>query len=85
MLLTIVGFFLFLFVLSFMWMDNERETIARSNRSADERYEILRTKREQDEERLHSYGWIDQDKGIVRLPIDRAMELLLQETNQTQN
>jgi len=28
-----------------------------------------------------SYAWIDQDKGIVQLPIDRAMVLTLQELN----
>jgi hypothetical protein len=27
---------------------------------------------------LNTYGWIDRGNGIVRLPIDRAMELLLQ-------
>ena len=27
---------------------------------------------------LNTYGWIDRQSGIVRLPIDRAMELLLQ-------
>jgi len=27
---------------------------------------------------LNSYGWIDRQEGIVRLPIDRAMELLLE-------
>ena len=27
---------------------------------------------------LHSYGWIDQQKGIVRIPIERAMELTAQ-------
>ena len=26
-----------------------------------------------------SYGWVDQGKGVVRLPIDRAMELTVQE------
>ena len=25
---------------------------------------------------LHSYGWVDREAGIVRLPIDRAIELL---------
>jgi hypothetical protein len=28
-----------------------------------------------------TYAWIDQDKGIVQLPIDRAMVLTLQELN----
>lgn len=27
---------------------------------------------------LNSYGWIDRQSGVVRLPIDRAMELILQ-------
>jgi hypothetical protein len=27
---------------------------------------------------LNSYAWIDRQNGIVRLPIDRAMELLLE-------
>ncbi|MGA9811284.1 MAG: hypothetical protein WBQ64_00825 [Terriglobales bacterium] len=31
-----------------------------------------------EEQALHSYGWIDQSAGVVRIPIDRAMELLAQ-------
>lgn len=27
---------------------------------------------------LNNYGWVDKQNGVVRLPIDRAMELLLQ-------
>lgn len=30
------------------------------------------------EKLLNTYGWVDHQNGIVRLPIDRAMELLLQ-------
>ena len=26
---------------------------------------------------LHQYAWIDPDKGIVRIPVDRAMDLIL--------
>jgi hypothetical protein len=25
---------------------------------------------------LKSYGWIDRDKGVVHIPIDRAIEIL---------
>ncbi|HEV2176867.1 MAG TPA: hypothetical protein VGW33_06665 [Terriglobia bacterium] len=32
----------------------------------------------QETETLDTYGWVDQNAGIVRIPIDRAMELLLQ-------
>jgi hypothetical protein len=31
-----------------------------------------------EENTLYSYGWIDQQAGTVRIPIDRAMELLAQ-------
>jgi len=30
-------------------------------------------------EALNSYGWVDQNKGLVRLPIDKAMEITIQE------
>lgn len=32
----------------------------------------------QEAQTLHSYGWVDQEAGVVRIPIDRAMELLAQ-------
>jgi hypothetical protein len=31
-----------------------------------------------DQEKLNSYGWVDQNAGIARIPIDRAMDLLVQ-------
>jgi hypothetical protein len=36
------------------------------------------TLREDEAKKLHSYGWVDQDGGVARIPIDRAMELMLQ-------
>jgi hypothetical protein len=30
-------------------------------------------------ERLSSWGWVDRKQGTVRMPIDRAMELVVQE------
>ena len=38
----------------------------------------LRSLRQAAQTRLGSYGWVDQQKGIVHIPIDRAMDLLLQ-------
>lgn len=29
---------------------------------------------------LSSYGWVDEDKGIVRIPIDKAIELTLEQS-----
>ncbi len=32
--------------------------------------------RAQAERRLHSTGWVDREKGLVHIPIDRAMDLV---------
>ena len=29
--------------------------------------------------RLHSYGWVDRSAGMVRVPIDRAMEFVVRQ------
>jgi hypothetical protein len=38
----------------------------------------LRQYHENEEKRLHSYGWVDQKAGVAHLPIDKAKALLLQ-------
>ena len=43
----------------------------------DERREI-NAFRQQEEQTLNSYGWVDQQAGVVRIPIDRAMQLMAQ-------
>ncbi len=36
----------------------------------------LQEVRQQEEHWLTTYGWIDKPKGIVRIPIDRAMDII---------
>jgi hypothetical protein len=36
----------------------------------------LKDTREQEHDLLSTYGWADKDKGVVHIPIDRAMDLL---------
>lgn len=36
----------------------------------------LRQLRAKERDVLHHYGWIDKSQGVVRIPIDRAIELL---------
>ena len=38
--------------------------------------EDLRWMREHNATDLNGYGWVDQPAGVVRLPIDRAMDLI---------
>jgi hypothetical protein len=48
----------------------------------------LEALRAREDRELNSYGWIDRELGIVRIPVERAMDLLLErgvpvrETNQ---
>ena len=44
--------------------------------------ELLEMK-EQQQALLSSYGWIDREAGIVAIPIDRAMEIVVEESRVT--
>ncbi len=46
------------------------------------REEKLKTAREEDAKALTTYGWIDKNKGVVRVPISRAMGLTVAELAQ---
>ena len=39
------------------------------------RRETLKTHRDEHAKQVSSYGWVDQKAGVVRLPIEQAMEL----------
>ncbi len=43
------------------------------------RLEKLKTTNEEAGTALHKYGWVDKDKGVARVPIQRAMELSVAE------
>jgi hypothetical protein len=45
----------------------------------EERKKALIEQRALDAEAVANYGWVDQAKGIVRLPVTHAMELTLRE------
>lgn len=46
---------------------------------AKKRMENLKTLREEADKALTTYGWIDKTKGLARIPIERAMELTVDE------
>ena len=55
---------------------NQRQVFTRVVQPVAEDLTDIRTK---ENARLHSYQWVDADAGVVRLPIDRGMELLVAE------
>ena len=42
---------------------------------AKKRLEQLKTLREENQKELTTYAWVDKNKGVARIPIDRAMEV----------
>ena len=46
---------------------------------AKKRVENLKTVREEADKALTAYGWVDKNKGVARVPIERAMELTVAE------
>lgn len=42
---------------------------------AKKRVEKLKALREENQKELTGYAWVDKNKGVARIPIDRAMEL----------
>src|SRR5215472_6630750 len=49
---------------------------------AKKRIEQLKTLREENQKELTTYAWVDKNKGVARIPIDRAMELTVAELAQ---
>ena len=50
-----------------------------NQKRAEERRKNLADLKAANVEFLNNYGWMDQPKGIVRLPVSRAMELTVQQ------
>jgi len=49
---------------------------------AKKRADVLKTTRDEATKTLTTYGWIDKNKGVARVPIERAMELTIAELAQ---
>jgi hypothetical protein len=63
-------------ILSWRWLQSPKET---PDPKRGERVARLEALRKKEAEILESYGWVDRPKGIVRIPLERAMELELKE------
>ena len=49
---------------------------------AQKRMERLKALQEENQKELTTYAWVDNNKGVARIPIDRAMELMIAELAQ---
>ncbi|MBI3876689.1 MAG: hypothetical protein HY300_12190 [Verrucomicrobia bacterium] len=75
---AVVGALLIVAVLLSLMDKYTRPAASAAPARAKERAEKLAEVRRDAGEALASYGWQDKTKGLVRLPVDRAMELTVQ-------
>ncbi len=57
----------------------EQQVFVKQLQPVSEDLQALRAREDND---LHAYRYVDRAKGTVRLPIDRAMELVIQEAHE---
>ena len=72
-------FLIFAVILWLTYLPNRPERFPVGSVPPEERAERLRELRAEEARLVDRYGWVDQDEGVVRLPIERAMELIQQE------
>ncbi len=73
------GFALFLLIVLVAYLPQRPAPIAQGTLTPEERVERLTQLRAKEKKQATSYAWIDQSKGVVQLPLDRAVELTIQE------
>ena len=74
---TIVVFALIV-LLANMLSDNGKVEVAQESGDQPPSAADLRV---QEVETLSTYGWVDQEKGTVRIPVEQATELVIEELN----
>lgn len=75
--LTIVALVAAMYWLTYFVEDREYETnVAKTY------WDISKDVRARESEQLNKYGFIDKEKGVVRIPIDKAMAVLADEYKQ---
>jgi hypothetical protein len=86
---TVLGFVASYGMIRFLgWWDRDRlqtpaSTLATRTLPPEPRLQVdaprdLRTLRAAEEETLTTYGWVSREAGVARIPIARAMELILE-------
>ena len=76
---VIGGFLIFVLILVIAYLPNKPAPLPEGTKTPEERAVILRELRAKETAAATSYGWVDQTKGVVRIPIERAMQLTVEE------
>lgn len=76
---AIGGFAIFALILVVAYLPNKAAPVGDGVKTPEQRKAILAELHGKEQTAATTYGWVDKDKGVVRLPLDRAIELTIQE------
>lgn len=79
LLAAIGGFAIFGLILVVAYLPNKAAPVGDGVKTPEQRKAALAELRGKEQTAATTYGWVDKDKGLVRLPLDRAIELTIQE------
>lgn len=79
LLAVIGGFAIFVVILLVAYLPNKAAPAGDGVKTPAERKAALAELRGKEHTTATTYAWVDKDKGVVRLPIERAVELTIQE------
>jgi len=66
-------------VIAYFWFHASGTEQSYDEKRGTARVTKLQTLRQEDQKSLSSYGWVNKEKGVAHIPIDRAMELVSSE------
>jgi hypothetical protein len=78
---VIGGFAIFAVILIVAYLPKTPPPLPDGVKTPEQRHAILIEHRAKEAKAATSYAWVDQGKGVVQLPLDRAVELTIQELN----
>ncbi len=78
---AIGGFAIFALILVVAYLPQKPAPLPEGSLTPEERVARLTELRAKEASAKNSYAWIDQANGVVRLPLDRAVELTIVEIN----
>ncbi len=76
---VIGGFAIFGLILVVAYLPNKAAPVGDGVKTPEQRKAILAELHGKEQAAAASYGWVDKENGVVRLPLDRAIELTIQE------
>jgi hypothetical protein len=81
LLAVVGGFAIFLLILTVAYLPKKPAPLPEGARTPEQRHIALAELRAKEANTTTTYGWVDQAKGQVRLPIADAVELTIKELN----